>query len=88
MDYAKVESLARKLPPQEQLRLARSLLQSLRAGQNASAARNALKKGRFPVPPDSSLPSVLGVLRAKGQKALSDKQARDAAADYLLEKYS
>lgn len=86
MNYMKIEKLASKLPPQERIRLAESLLHSLRVEKAKDISRKTLKS-KITISEQSSLRNMLGVLRVEGYSP-TDDHVENLAASYLLEKYS
>ncbi|GAB4540173.1 MAG: hypothetical protein Fur002_06430 [Anaerolineales bacterium] len=87
MDYMEIEDLARKLSPQERIRLAESLLRSLRVKDKPPVSKK-IPAGKLTAAKQSSLHSVLGVLRVEGASTPTDNQIKNMTVDYLMEKYS
>lgn len=87
MTYMEIEHLARKLSPQDRIRLAESLLHSLRVEKRESVSKKT-PIGKLTVTKQSSLLGALGVLRMEGKVVPTDDQAKDLAVEYLMGKYS
>ncbi len=87
MNYAEIEDLARKLSPQDRIRLAESLLRSLRLKNQKSAPKRS-PTGKLIVTKQSALHSVLGMLHVENEDAPTDNQIKSMTVEYLMEKYS
>ena len=83
MDYFEIETNAKKLPPDERLRLAESLLHSLHPKKRSLRKKSSLQNPAKP----QKIEFSRGMLRRAGLPPMTDEDVESAINAYLTEKY-